>query len=154
MITRRRGFLIDCGGTHEPALAGVLSRDLIAALGRRNIAPSSAEIMLKPGLIIGRKATRHEGSGDALSEADWLMIPQLLRRPDAVLLDKNSGALLYLLPKSENRPQLAVSLGYRMKIRRVVMTSNMVVSAYLPKEAELLRRLASGALSLIFGRVG
>lgn len=142
------------GGKHEPALAGVLSRDVISALEAKGIAPLSSEILMKPGLISGPKATRHKTSGDALSDEDWLTIPNLLRRPDAVLLDQSSGAIVYLLPKSGSRPQLAVWLDYRMKIKRVVVTSNMVVSAYRPNSSEISRRIASGDLLLLLGSIG
>jgi len=142
------------GGSHEPALAGVLSRDVIAALTGRGVAPESAEIMIKPGLVTGPKALRHAGSGDALSEAEWLSLPRLLRRPDAVLLDQQTGALLYLLPADAGRPQLAIRLDYKTRLGRKAVVTNMVVSAYRAAIADARARVSSGILSLLLGKVG
>jgi hypothetical protein len=142
------------GGSHEPALAGVLSRDVIAALSGRGVAPESAEIMIKPGLFSGPKALRHAGAGDALSEAEWLSLPQLLRRPEAVLVDEQTGALLYMLPADADRPQLAVRLDYKTRLGRKTLVTNMVVSAYRSAIADIRSRASSGLLTLLMGKIG
>jgi hypothetical protein len=142
------------GGGHTPILAGVLSKDLIAALDAKGIAPATASIMVKPGLISGPKVARHERSENALSSEDWLLVPQLLRKPDAVLLDNKSGTLIYVLPKSGTRPQLVVHLDYKTRIKRQTVTTNMVVSAYHASAVNLRSRVSSGGLTLILGHLG
>lgn len=141
-------------GSHEPGLAGVLSRDILRALEAKGVAPASAEIMVKAGILVGPKAKRHEASGDNLSADDWLALPDLLQRPSAILLDKVSGALVYILPAEGRRPQLALRLDYRTKLNRATRITNMVVSAYLASPPALLSRIASGKLLLIFGAIG
>ncbi len=139
------------GGSHNPGLAGTLDRALVRKLETMDLAPASAEIMLRPGLIRGPKATRHERKGDALSEAVWLSLPARLRNPQAVLLDTRSGRLLYLLRSEDERlPQLALALDYKVRKPRKTIV-NLVVSAYRPKIAELKRRLAGGRLVLLQG---
>lgn len=142
------------GGSHDPILAGVLSQDLVSILKDRGVAPVSAEIMLKPGLVIGPKAARHEKAGNALSESEWLSLPQLLRRPNAVLFDQNTGSLIYLLHAQTDQPQLAVTLDYKTRINRKTLTYNMIVSAYRSTTANILSRITSGILSMILGKVG
>ena len=64
-----------------------------------------------------RRAVRDakEGRGQALSEADLDRLPDIVSRPHAVLLDKDSGALVYVCtyPDGEDRfpPQLPHQAG-------------------------------------------
>lgn len=139
---------------HEPGLVGVLSRETIGALTSRGVAPASAEIMVNPGLLVGPKATRHDYAGDALLPEDWLALPQLLRRPTAVLIDSRTGRLIFVLrPTNGQAPQLALALDYRTRIRRETVLTNSVVSAYRPLTMTLLQRIASGGLLLLLGGV-
>jgi hypothetical protein len=142
------------GDMTEAQLAGVLGREVVEALEARGRAPSTADIMVPPSLLSGPKARRHETAGDALSTEDWLALSQRLRVPSAVLLDERSGALLILLAGSERVPQLAVRLDYATGKRTPGGVTNMVVSAYRPKVADILGRVAGGLLSLLLGAVG
>lgn len=142
-------------GSHTPGVVGVLQRDVIEALAERNVAPASAEMMVQPGILIGPKAARHELAGDALTPMQWLILPRLIRRPAAVLLDEGSGNLIYLLGESDGKtPQLAVALDYRLRRNRKTLTTNTVVSAYVPSPGSILGRIAGGLLTLILGSVG
>ena len=140
-------------GRTKPGFVGVISADVIKALSAKAISPQTAAIQVRPGLLAGPKAIRHESAGNALSPDDWLQLPQRLRRPLAVMFDKKSGNLLYVLQAEGGRAQIAVSLNYRMKGMKDGMTTNMVVSAYRTMIAEVLRRVANGTLDMIWGEV-
>lgn len=144
---------IATGGRTRPGLAGVLGADVIDALERRTIAPLTAEVQVRPGLLAGPKATRHELAGNALAVEDWTSLPERLRSPLAVLLDKDSGNLLYILPARAGRAQIAITLDYRMKGSEGAVSTNMIISAYRPVIAEVMRRLSSGTLELVMGSV-
>lgn len=139
-------------GSHEPGLAGIMSRELITALGEKGIAPASAEIMVKPGLLLGPKALRHANVGDALTPQQWLMLPELLKSPKAVLIDNQSGNLLLLLGGDSVDGQLAIALDYVLK--KPKSTVNLAISAYRPKPDALLNRMVSGLITLILGSLG
>jgi len=140
------------GKSHQPGLAGVMSQDVIKALVAEGHTPASAEIMVQPGLLAGPKAKRHNLAGDALTADQWLALPELLRKPKAVLRDSRSGNLIYLLqPDGPRMPQLAVVVDYQMKIARVTVVTNMVVSAYQPTIQSLRGRLAGGLSELLLG---
>ena len=141
-------------GRTKPTLVGVLSQDVIKALDGEGIAPASADMQIGPGLLAGPKATRHEQKGDALLPDDWLNLPERLRAPTAVLLDTQSGKLLYVLPAEAGHAQLAVYLDYLIKGSDGGGRTNMVISAYRPVLAEVQRRLANGALKLLSGTLG
>lgn len=142
-------------GSHEPGLAGVMSRALISALDARGISPASAEIMVKPGLLMGPKAARHEGGGNDLSIAEWLSLPERLRTPTAVYRDIRTQRLIFVAgDQSQVSSQLAVAMDYRIKIDRKKSIMNMVVSAYAPKPEDIRARIIAGDLELIFGNPG
>lgn len=139
-------------GSHRPGLLGVMPRDVIEALARRGIAPASAEIMVKPGLVSGPKALRHETAGDALPPEQWLTLPRSLRKPSAVLLDPSSGRLLFLVGCAAGQGQLVVSLDYLQKKSKANL--NLAVSACRPSMAGLLSRLAGGLIEVLLGALG
>lgn len=136
-------------GSHRPGLAGVIRRQEIDALAALDINPASAEITVKPGLVVGPKATRHEARGDALAEMEWLTLPQLLRMPMAVLLDRKTGKLLYILAGEGLQPQLTLSLD--LLVKGAARTENMVISAYGTEAGNIRARLKGGDLQLISG---
>jgi len=138
------------GITHNPALVGSLSADLVRRLDEMSKAPASAEIMLRPGLIQGPKARRHAQKGDALPEDLWLSLPRRLRKPQAVLLDRKTGNLLFYLGDGNRPGQIAVVLDYFTRKPSKDVT-NMIVSAYVPNLQEVRRRLASGKLEILSG---
>lgn len=138
-------------GTHRPGLVGTISQDVLAALKRRDLEPRSAELLVSPGLLVGPKAARHEAKGDALSPADWLSLPGRLRQPSVVLLDEESGRVIYILASPDGSSQLAVELDYFKSGKNAPPTSNMIISSYRPVMAEVLRRIANGKLTILSG---
>jgi hypothetical protein len=141
-------------GTQQPGLAGVMSREVLAALATRSVAPRTAEVLVRPGLLTGPKAARHERKGDALTPEDWLSLPWRLRKPQAVLLDRQSGRLIYILPGRDRLPQIAIELDGTMKVDRVVSVTNAIVSGYRVRMTDLAGRISGGLLEVLLGGLG
>jgi hypothetical protein len=138
------------GEQFDATLIGRIDNALQGALAAHGLAPSSSEIMIGPNVIMGAKAARHQARGDALSDDDWLWLPQRLRQPKAVLLDNRSGQILFLLNGTERVPQLAVALDFK---RRRDGTVNLVRSAYRPALIDIVGRLDGELLTLLLGKV-
>jgi hypothetical protein len=137
---------------HAPALAGSLRPAVIKDLETRGRAPVSAEIMVKPGLVVGPKANRHATKGDAFTEHEWLTLPSRLREPIAILFDPRTGRLLYVLPGDDGASQMVVALDYWEKGRdRERRQMNLARSAYHPVMRTLRDRVRAGQLEIILG---
>ena len=140
-----QGWLNDtiAGKTHVPGLAGTLRHQEIVALARRGIAPETAEIMVRPGLI---------QAGDAITAEDWAALPSRLRDPVAVFLDEKTGNLVYILRGAGGRPPLAVQMDYfRKGAKHGGRTANMVVSSYYVALDTILGRVKGGRLTVLTG---
>lgn len=144
---------IKSGQHHRPGLLGTLDPSLVDRLVQLGSAPQSAEILVKPGLVSGPKARRHTAKGDALSDEDWSFLPRALQAPRAVLLDLDSGNLLYVLPASDGQSQIAVALDYWLKDRTGRRQVNFVVSAYRPPIDTLRARMKAGRIQLLQGKL-
>jgi SPP1 gp7 family putative phage head morphogenesis protein len=77
-------------------VVGGLDLTDMQAMAARGRPVTSGAIWLDPGLLRGPKAARHEAAGNALSTDDWRALPARLRNPEAVLLDRVDGKLLYV----------------------------------------------------------
>jgi SPP1 gp7 family putative phage head morphogenesis protein len=107
-------------------LVGGLAVDDLKYLEAKGIAPQSAMITLDSRLLLGPKARRHAEAGDALSAAEWKRLSADMRTPDAVLFDKESGRLHYVLPGTGKQPRLVVAIDFNEGKRR----TNSVRSAF------------------------
>ncbi|MCX8016327.1 MAG: phage minor head protein [Rhodocyclaceae bacterium] len=129
---------------------GVISPRDLAHLMSAGIEPQTAEVMVRPGLVHGPKAKRHEDDGNALTDAQWRGLPALWRRAVALILDMESGKPLWLLPGADGRtPQLAVEVGF--VTGRPKRTTNAAVSAYTVTLADMKNRLRAGNAKLLWG---
>lgn len=135
------------GRSHAPGLLGTVDPGDVRALADRGLAPKSAEVLVRPGLLRGPKARRHAEKGDALTRDDWRALPELFRRPRAVFLDLSSENLIYLLDAGDGAAQLAMNFQYVRKGDAF----NMVVSAYRVEIGSLRGRLSAGQIALIRG---
>lgn len=128
---------------------GVISEADLLMLARQNVEPVTAEVMVRPGLVFGPKAKRHEAAGDALTPEQWRSLPRLFEQAVAVLLDVRSGKPLWVLPGDGRAPQLAMEVDFVTdKPKR---TTNVVKSAYGVGVTELRQRLADGRVRLLRG---
>lgn len=150
----------DWAGWIERALAGqernrlgwlgVISPRDLAHLMAAGIEPQSAEVMVRPGLVHGPKARRHQDDGNALAPAQWRGLPALWRQAVALLLDVKSGKPLWLLPGADGRtPQLAMEVDF--VTARPKRTTNAAVSAYTITLPEIKNRLKAGNARLLWG---
>lgn len=116
------------GAVTDPGLIGTLDARLRAA------APDRAD--LSPGLVIAPDTARAVALPDDL--------PARLRNPVAVLVDRDTGDLVYVLADASGQPALEL---------RVTPTEagNRVGSAAPVDLATLVGRLASGILDLVIG---
>lgn len=134
-------------------LGAITARDL-AHLAAAGIEPQTAEVMVRPGLLLGPKAKRHQDDGNALTPQQWRDLPALWRRAVALLVDTKSGKPLWLLPGADGRtPQLAVEVDFIDKKVKPKRATNAVVSAYRQDVAVLRRRWNAGEYRLLWGQV-
>lgn len=128
------------------AIVGAVQPDIIEWLQEhKGITPASAEIAVQDSLLVGKKAKRHEASGDALTDEEWLGLFDALSSPMQVLYDVHSGKLLYVLAASDGRAQkLAVEFDFKVKKQDGAL--NMIVSAFKP----LLERIEGGIVGGLF----
>lgn len=95
----------------------------------RSIEPAGAEIKVEDGLLVGKKAARHELAGNALSQEEWASLAVQLAEPEQILFDTRTGKLLYILPAGDGRlEKLAVEFDYLLK--RSKGQVNMIVSGF------------------------
>lgn len=136
----------------QPVMVGAFSPDELKLLKSVNIEPTSAQILLKEGLLVGPKATRHVKKGDAIPDTIWDKLPEMMRAPVAVLLDPKSNKVFYVLPHEQGKvAQIIVEVDF--KIKRPKSSSNMVVSAYVQKVSDLQGAIKGGRLILLKGRL-
>jgi SPP1 gp7 family putative phage head morphogenesis protein len=130
---------------------GVLSATDLAHLRAAGIRPLTAEVMVRPGVVHGPKARRHEAAGNALSASDWQQLPAAFARgAQALLLDVKSGKLLWLLPGRRGEPaQLAMEVDFVLE--RPKRSTNAVKSAYRANLSDLRDRLRNAEIEVLWG---
>lgn len=95
----------------------------------QGIEPAGAEIRVEDGLLVGKKAARHELAGNAMSLDEWGSVAAQLQEPEQILYDARSGKLIYVLASSDGRlEKLAVEFDYVLK--RGNGQTNMIVSGF------------------------
>lgn len=130
------------------ALLGFVRPQDVAALKNKGIDVPNAAIRVEDSRVIGKKAKRHEGKGDALSEGDWRALSANLRRPKAVLLDKHNQTLLYVLaPQGVQAQRVVVAPAYTVKGEE----SASLRTAYWASLADIRGNVAGGQLELLDG---
>ncbi|WP_448384541.1 phage head morphogenesis protein [Desulfosoma sp.] len=95
------------------ALAGAISRRILARLANAGITPASAEIMVRDkDLWHALRDTKTH----AIAQAWWARLPVHLRAPQAVLLDKTHAepALIYVFA-AQHEKKILLKLDYRIK---------------------------------------
>ena len=95
----------------------------------RDVSLASAEIAVQDGLIIGKKALRHQLAGDALSATEWAGLPGLLESPEQILFDTRTGKLLYIGATGDDR-QAKLALEFNYALKKGGGPVNMIVSAF------------------------
>ncbi len=135
------------------AVAGVAHPEDIKFLSSLGKTPQSAEIAVPENLMIGKKAQRHEAAGDALTQAEWLAIPEGIANPTAVLYDNETGNLLYVMDAgSDPRVQkLVVQMDFVAKKQK--RTINMARSGFKIKSEDLKAGIKGGRYAPVRGAI-
>jgi len=90
--------LADGVSKNSAQLIGWIDPGVLSRLAKEGKMPITAEIYTEDRLLVGKKASRHSRDGDALSIDEWKSIPSALANNPRVLLDSDTGKLLYVLP--------------------------------------------------------
>lgn len=132
--------LDDPGAQNRQMLTGFVRPEDIAALAERDLDVSNVAIVADDTAIAGGKSDSPVWASDSPSPADWIGLSASLREPQAVLLDKADGSLLYVLPGTGDEAQrMVVAVDYGAS-RSKALAANLRW-AYLT----LLRDLADAA---------
>lgn len=118
------------------AVVGAMDSSTLEWLAaNKQVAPATAEIIVEDGLIVGKKAARHESAGNALSADEWSLLPAMVESPERILYDTRSGKLLYVMGTTDGRDaKLVVEFDFVLK--RGMGTRNAIVSGFkVPTEA-------------------
>ncbi len=119
------------------AVVGAIDPATLAWLDSvKSIQPLTSEIAVPDSLILGPKQRRHASDGNALTEAEWRKLPEMLANPERILFDTRSGKLLYVYPAGgTDKAKLAVEFDYQRS--RKQQTTNAVVSAFKTQQADI-----------------
>ncbi len=102
--------------------------DYLAGAGRPS--PVSAEIVIEDRLLVGKKARRHEGEGDALTSEEWKSIPLALETERKTYFDKQDGKLLYVFPALDDSRSIRLAVEIDFVTTRPKRTVNMARSGF------------------------
>jgi hypothetical protein len=131
------------------AIVGALDSATLQWLAtHKGIYPASAEIAVLDGLIVGKKAARHTEAGNALSQSEWMRLPELLERPERIVFDTRTGKLIYIVASADPLiGKLAVEFDYKAKKSKGEM--NLLVSAFRVLSETIAGDIASGVLRVV-----
>lgn len=130
------------------AVVGTLTPEVVGWLADRSIRPATAEIAVGDAVVVGKKARRHAGAGDALSDAEWASLPDYLDKPEQVLYDKHSGHLIYVIAAGDSRSgKLAVEFDYLLK--KPKGETNMIISAYKTEAGDIAGAIKGGQYDVV-----
>jgi hypothetical protein len=120
-------------------LAGWMAADVLVGLAEANTIPATAELYVEDRLLVGKKADRHTAAGDALTAEEWKSVPKLLADDPQVLLDRETGKLLYVLPSltDDRSIKIVIEMDYAVKPK---MRLNLARSAFKINGNALLDR--------------
>ncbi|NVO00027.1 MAG: minor capsid protein [Geobacteraceae bacterium] len=111
------------------ALLGSMGQDEIEFLKLMGKEPETSAIVINDRLVAGKKATRHVLAGNALTEEEWKLLPEVVSSPEIKLYDKTDGKLLYVYPSSADPRKIKIVVKpdvYDGKLKKVVNEVNSV----------------------------
>jgi hypothetical protein len=120
-------------------LTGWMAADVLVGLAEASTIPATAELYVEDRLLVGKKADRHTAAGDALTAEEWKAVPKLLADDPQVLLDLDTGKLLYVLPSltDDRSIKIVIEMDYAVKPK---MRLNLARSAFKINGNALLDR--------------
>ena len=124
--------------TGRAAIVGAIDPTTLGWLAEQNLPlPVTAEIAVREGLIRGSKQARHDKAGDGLTEAEWRQLPRMLSQPSRVLLDFQTGKLVYVMDTDDAGVKITVNYDYKKKGKEL----NMIVSGFRQSSKTIEERI-------------
>lgn len=140
------------GAAVEPQMVVGFARPVdVDAVTARGVELESIPLVVSDDLLNGVSDLPSRASGP-LSSTDWLGLSSAVREPQAVILDKSEGVLLYVLPRSGTPGQhVVVAVDYAQNQRKQLSAN--VRWAYLAAARALQVLLESDEVELVDGSV-
>jgi hypothetical protein len=131
----KRGRLATVGAIDPGTLSWLLNQ--------RGVEPAGAEVTIQDGLIVGKKAARHQLAGDAMNDEDWARLPDAVENPEQILFDTRTGKLIYVIAADGDAlGKLAVEFDYLLK--RGKGQTNMIVSGFKVAQKDIDAEIKGG----------
>lgn len=100
--------LDDSAARERQMLLGFVRPGDVNALAAREVQVKSIPLVVDDNLIVGGGEPPPAVASGPLSATDWLDLSATMREPQAVLVDRNAGTLLYVLPRASDAAQRIV----------------------------------------------
>lgn len=125
----------------EVRLVSAITSDVIALLGKRGVQLDTAGITIRDSELRHLARDEKHARDQKLPEQDVLDMPSALDDPQAVLIDRNDGSLIYVRMLADGLAKIVVAPGYRDKGRidgkREKIKTNAIRTATLIKPGDL-----------------
>lgn len=113
----------------ESRIAGILSAEVIRALEVAGHPPETAAILLTDQQLMHMARDSKAKRGAAINDDQLRALPQALRNPDRVLLDREDLAVLYVVNTPDGAAKFVTRVNYRARIDGAKITTNQVRTA-------------------------
>ncbi|MDN7821702.1 phage minor head protein [Burkholderia cenocepacia] len=142
--------LDDAAARERQMLLGFVRPDDVDALAARDVQVESIPVVADDNLIVRGKEQLPEVASGPLSRTDWLDLSSTLREPQAVLVDRTAGTLLYVLPRGgDDGQRIVVASAYgQNQSKRLSATVRL---AYIAAARALQSLLESDGVELVDG---
>ncbi|AQQ35108.1 phage minor head protein [Burkholderia cenocepacia] len=142
--------LDDAAARERQMLLGFVRPDDVDALAARDVQVESIPVVADDNLIVRGKEQLPEVASGPLSTTDWLDLSSTLREPQAVLVDRTAGTLLYVLPRGgDDGQRIVVASAYgQNQSKRLSATVRL---AYIAAARALQSLLESDGVELVDG---
>lgn len=126
--TRRAGNSVQALGFMQPSIQQAVA----TRLGRQ----PTALLAIGEKQLLHADSAKHIAQGKALSKPEYMQLPRMLAKPEAVIWDKAHNNLLYIYPSSENsKIKIVINTGWKQKKQQPLDT---VINAYKIEAYHLL----------------
>lgn len=133
------------------ALLGYMQPEIVGMLEARSLAVDGVSIMVDDSMLVGQMVGPIAARGNTLATADWLGLSAGIRTPQAVLLDRANGTVLYVLASPDGKGQQIVIARAHMVRSQSPMASSS--AAYRLDLSVLQQELQGGNLELLEGNL-
>lgn len=130
---------------------GTLSPEVVVGMQRAGTEAQTALVSVDDAHLVPMvKAAQTELQSNALTLAELVQLPQIIAQPGAVLLDAESGALIYVFDTGRAGGKVALVVSYLLQ---GASRSNLVQSGSVVDVEQLGQQLVSGRLVLVEGNL-